>query len=409
MSSTMNRRGPVVLIGLAVVLALAALLTGGFGSGGKASADGTPIDNGPALTKLLTVSTSSVDCKSVVSETGGKVDGNIVGYVIGVLKSVPPRKWSDALSTPLAGSTPAEKRRALYAAVCEDPELGSSIANMLAHLTVDGVNVGSLNSWLSPFAGDASQINDIAASYIPLMDVKKPTSAQVKVAASKNVEWQEVASKVDTLIGRFSLGDVRSLASVTNYHLTAGGLSVGGLSEVGINPHQENLPALTMSVTLKGGCAPLKVIGFNVGDKRPEVFKTPTCVKPHKPSKPGHHPTPTPCKHNCGPTHNPTPSCTPSKVHEQCGKDANFAPPVTKATPVRTPPPGGYCPRPVTKTSACSPTPYTPPPTANPSPGKGDSGPGATNTTPPPHTSSPGPAPSNTSAPHATATPSPAP
>ncbi len=120
--------------------------------------------------------------------------------------------------------------------------------------------------------------------------------------------------------------------------------------------------------------------------------------KPHRPKLP-----PTPLR---SPKPTPSKSCMPTPGVEVC-KQAAFAPPFTRQHPVRTPPPGGYCPRPVTPTSACSSTPYspTPDPTSSGSvAGQGDSGSGATNTTSSPSTSSSGPAPDNTAAPSPSAT-----
>lgn len=310
MNSYTWKKSAVVSYVAVIVLIVIAIITAVTLS--NSSADDKPKDESSgsdtkALIDILTVTTVNVDCVEVANATGGStkaIDGKTyVVYDIGATKPVPPRKWSDAISTPLKGKSPPDKLRQAKGAVCEDPLYGVTLANFFANLNVDGVNVGNLNPWLAPYKGSPEQVNDKAARFMPLLDVKSPTEEQVQKAAQKNLEYQEFAAKLDTLLGRFKVDGIKSLKSVMNLHLAGGGLKVSGLPEVGVNRHQEALPALVLSVTLKGACAPAKVIGLNTGDKRPEVFATPTCNE-QPPGTGG-------CERNCNPNPGCTHDCTP--------------------------------------------------------------------------------------------------
>jgi hypothetical protein len=88
-------------------------------------------------------------------------------------------------------------------------------------------------------------------------------------------------------------------------------------------------------------------------------------------------PPPVPTK---PPTHTTTPpasTCTPTPGVESCGKHASYAPKPTGGNVV-TPPPGGY----IDRSGHPHTSSYVPPPNTNPTPGKTDSGRGATNTAP---------------------------
>lgn len=340
-------------VGVLIVIAIITALVSSSGSS-KAVSDNTNTDGttppkaDAAVINALTVKTVNTDC-ATSAKTVKNGSQELVVYDVGAIKSTPPRKWSDALSTPLGGTSPPEMLTAQQAAVCEDPELGVSTANMFANLNVGGVNVGDLNPWLAPYKGDAGQINDKAAGFIPLLDVAHPSDAQVQEAAKQNIEYQALAARLDTLIGRFSNKGVNnSPKSSENWHLTAGGLAVGGLPEVGLNPNQESLPALMLEVTEKGACAPLKIIGFNTGDKRPEVFPTPTCQSPHKPGKSSTPMTSAPpkgCTSNCGSV---PPTCT-SNCHPTTSH------PTPSTTPPTTPPTTHHSTPPVTCASVYGP------------------------------------------------------
>jgi hypothetical protein len=322
----MGRRWRIgaLVSGLVVALLIAAGLTDGFssGSGGKATANTTtttvvhkhhvhhgpkhkvPKANNPVVSQAvindLTITSVNVSCTNLVDAYGGatKVSNgeNLVVFKhhIGALKGVPPRLWSDALDVPYFNTVPQNMLEETLATICENPLYGSTVANMFAHLTVDGVSVLKHNPWLGPFVGSlsGSGINATASTFTPLLDVTHATQAQARAAVSWNLSWQVYAEKLDTMLTNFQVNGIQALPSVLNYHRVVNGLEVGGLPEVELNPNQENLPALILDLTIKGQCAPLARIGFNTGDKRPEVFATPSCAPPAPAPKPVHKSVP---------------------------------------------------------------------------------------------------------------------
>ena len=371
------------------------------------------------VTEALTVTTVNVNCADVVVAHGGSTvaDGGqtLIRFKdrIGALQGTPPRLWNDALDTPYVATDPQKMLEETQAKICENPLYGVTIANWFANMSVGDVHVVDLNTnWLTPFKGDAGQINDQAASYM-LLDVANPTDQQKQTAVTQNIAWQNVAERLGTLLNRFKVVGVQALPSTLNYHLAGGGVSAGQLPEVGLNPAQENLPALILALYFKGQCIPQKIIGLNTGDKRPEEFALPVCETPAPTTTaapPGTTPPPPPevCKHNCTPSTTPPPTtiCTTGK----CVPPTTTPPPPTTTTPPTTVPPTTTTPPTTICTSGkCSPPTTTPPPptTAAPSSttappsngGRGDSGDGATNTTSPPTTQAPAPAPPTTDSP----------
>lgn len=235
---------------------------GGTGSGGGHKPTAVP----PAVVQLLTVTTVTERCATRGSR-------HLVKFRVAALKGTPPRKWSTALSTPMR-----PRLSAVQQAVCHDPLYGVTVANMFANLHVDGVSVASLNHWLRPYR-NAAKINDRAAGFIPLLDVAHPSGRQIRHAVVRDHDYQRLANRLNTLLSRFQVRGTHALRSVKNWHLVAGGLKVDGLPEVGLSKRQDRRKALILVVTAKNRCAPLKRIGFNLGDKRPEVFPTLSCKK----------------------------------------------------------------------------------------------------------------------------------
>lgn len=406
-----KHKGRSFLIALALIVAAAVAAAAITANGGTtASADGqstTTTTIPESVIQALTVKTVTVACATVVKANGGSMasgDPTVVTYNIGALQGTPPRLWSDALSTPLSGSNPQQQLAALQAAICEDPLLGGAWANMFSNLTVGGMTVGSLNPWLSPFAGDASGVNTtVVTRFMSLLNVKTPTQKQVAKAVKQNLRWQGVAERLDTLLTRFiNVGDGTPL-STQNWHLAAGGLVVGGLPEIELNSAQEDLPALVFQVSEKGACAPLVAIGANLGDKRPEVFVTPTCpAPPATPSSPAAGPSSPPSHGGAPSTSSPPHHGTTTTTGPSHGTTTTA--PSTTTTTVT----------PCTLTGKCYPPTTVPaPPTTMPAPtttqpsngGQGTAGTGATNTTSPPTTVAPAPAPTTTSSPPVTTSP----
>lgn len=250
------------------------------------------------LRELLTVSTTNVDCETIVPETGvGEVaqtdNGPVVIYDVGATKQVEfgnpdARWWSDALNTPF--KTPAEADKAdllkeLQATLCEDPVLGGAFANMFANMEVGGTKVVDLNPWLADFAGDPSIINDKASEFMPLQD-RAPEAIsddELKTAVDKNQEYQVIAEKLGTLMTRFQNAGVLEKGPTTfNYNLVAGGLVAGGLPEVGLNATQFETAKGVMFVLTKKDGQCLVSLMVNIGDKRPEGVED-ICVAPETP------------------------------------------------------------------------------------------------------------------------------
>lgn len=309
-------RGPTVIAIILAILAFFGLLISSvLATPSQAAATSTPDQ---ATINALTVTTVPANASCTTDANG------LVPWNIGTLKPVGDggRKWSDSVELPFTSSDPAQVLAEVLKTNCENPEFGIMNANAFANLELGDVKVLDLNPWLQPFAGNGDTvINAKAASYVTLLDVKNPSEAQVAEAAKKNKEYQEVAAKVNTLILKFVLGGVHSDRSIKNYHLLAGGLTVGTLPAIGLNDHQEGLSALQLYLTDKGQAKCFAKIGYNLGDRRWEQF---TCsTPPAKPTPPGSTPTPgtsthpgtppgtTPpggCKTGCTPT---TPTTTP--------------------------------------------------------------------------------------------------
>jgi hypothetical protein len=314
--------GSLVLTGLAA----AGLIAVGTGTPAAAQDTNTP---DAATVKALTVTT-------VPEKALCKTDGNgLVAYDIGSLKPVGKdgRTWSDSVELPFTTTKSADRLAEVFHTNCVNPDYGVMNANFFANMTLGDVKVVDLNPWLKPYQGDGAKvINTKAAEFIPLLNVKNPTDAQVTEAVKKNKEYQELAAKVNTLLSKFSLAGQHSEPSIKNYHLLAGGLSAGTLPAIGLNDKQESLPAEQLVLTNKGRGTCFAKIGYNTGDRRAEQFSCSTYKPP-----PGSTPTPGPsttpkpgCKENCG-------STTPPDCTHDCG---STPPPGCKHDCTSTPPPG---------------------------------------------------------------------
>lgn len=373
---------PVSIV--AVVVLVAALVAGFtiFGGGKDSAAAKSSIITTSAWKPMASASADAQDQQAIIDLLSVKTASpdsvcktdqyKLVGWQIGSLENIPPRKWSDAISTPFNATDPEGIRNELQQAICQDPLLGVSWAQFFA-TSVPGLT--DVNEWLKPFAIDPAQINVKAAEYVPLLDVANPTTAQVDAAMAKNKEWQQTASFINTLFDKAAQLEVKALPSVKNLHLAVAGMVVGKLPSVELNPDQEGLPALVLTYTAKDVCKPLLTIGVNVADKRPELFESKVCSTPTTPTS-----TTTP-----PPTTHTTPPTTPPPTTPPTGKHASQAPPPDR--PIVPAPTGGY----VDRSGQSHETPYTPPASTVPPSqvGQGDSGPGAVNTVPAPVTSSP--------------------
>lgn len=378
---------------VAAVLIVVMLINsfGGTSAVAPAEADGTgdslSEETRQMIIDSLTVTTTSPDAQCVTDEY------DLVPYQIGALESIPPRKWSDALSTPMSATDPQKVRDELQQTICEDPLLGVSYLTFLATdvrdqlLKSTDVDILELNEWLEEFDIDPlDDINAKAAEFTPLLDATDPSAEEIDAAMAKNRDWQKLASYANTLLDRFVVTGIEARKSTVNYHLAAGGLVVGTLPAVERNDKQEDLDALILTLTEKDQCEEILVIGANMHDKRPELFvpndckpKTPTPTTPPTttpPTTPPHTPPPSGCVNNCEPTNPP------------CTVNCDAKDPADNVEP-----PAGTDPQPVEGSPAPpSPAPSIPlDPTTPPGTDTGEDVPGG-GATPAPETSSPPPA-----------------
>lgn len=251
------------LLAASAAAALATLTACGGGGSDTTSASQEVLDK-------LTVKT--IDEGTCESDASG-----LVPFDISSLKGLPPRVWSDAISTPVSNENdPAIALNDVRWAICHDPVLGITWAHALAGVKVGDTTIGDLNDWLKPYQVDAGEISEQAAGFIPLLDASAAdkTPEKVEAAVSKNGEYQALAQRVNTLINRFWSMGIHSPMSEWNYHLAVGGAVVGKLPEVELNDKQENLKSVVLVLTEKGDSCPIVAIGANVYDKRPEGFPT---------------------------------------------------------------------------------------------------------------------------------------
>lgn len=179
------------------------------------------------------------------------------------------RQWSDAVSTPFESSDPDEMRDELFGEHCGNPtELTMSI-EALSDMAIDGHNIGELNPWMGEYI-DAVNDPGMREAYLKLKDGEGDIVFVTE-------EYQQYAAMTNTLLMAFEVRGVEALQSVKNWHLPVP--TVGELPRAVLNDQQEGLPALVFEYTVKDGC-PLVAFGYNVGDKRFEVFPGPVCEEP---------------------------------------------------------------------------------------------------------------------------------
>lgn len=297
-------------------------------TGDTSSSTSSPATTDPVISdeliNLLTVTTvTATPCTTLVGDAGlGTVQYHIGALEQDVTHPGGKRLWSDAYSTPVVEPTdPVKQLAEIDVESCVNPHFGVGDLWRFAHLTVGNVKIVDLNPWLKPFAVDASQINDLAAQYtfLDLTDVQKKDPQVRSQVVDKNIEWQALAARLNTLRGRLAIAGDAEWSSSMNLHLIGGGLSVGTLPEVGIAEQPDVKKALILSVTEKN-CGVIALVGYNLGDKRPEDFiVTVNCTPPTTtttgPCRTCGHTTTTttPCG-NCGTTTTTTQPTTTTVV-----------------------------------------------------------------------------------------------
>jgi hypothetical protein len=277
-------------------------------------------DEQNALIKAFTITTVSA---SAVCKTDGETsDGRkYVTPEIGSFQGTPPRLWPASISTAIAATDTVGARAELQQAICKDPLLGTAWLTFVATtvrnelLATTGMDLLELNPRLKAYT-DISRIKAEAKAFLPTLNVAKLTAADLDKAVTKNVDWQQDAALVNTLLEKFAATGIEARQSTVNYELFNYATATD-LSDVREAKDQENLPALIFAITVKGQCGELMAFGANVGDKRPELFKPVTCAPPTTTtpscvSTATHKCTSTPgCTSNCGPSICTGTSCNP--------------------------------------------------------------------------------------------------
>lgn len=274
------------------------------------------------ILKAVTIAVPTEECKpddSTFKTVNMRVESlALVGPGVG------QRRWSDSVALPMAGNNQDLALGQIMDTVCHDPHYGHVVAAGLAKLDVGNVALVSRNQWLKSFSHE--EIPTRAAAYMPTLNVENPDFTQSGEAVNKNKEWQVAASYINTLLRNLANMGYHSPKSEWNFHVNGYDDKVK-LPTVGLNDHQEDLPALVLGLTEKDQDCPIVQIAFNVGDKRPEGVNVCTKVEAkqivHKPAPPapgtstevppppGDNPPPyyPPVCDHCGPP--PPPVCPP--------------------------------------------------------------------------------------------------
>jgi hypothetical protein len=289
------------------------------GSVGDTPAVDVDIDE---LRELLTVNNedlSAVDCETDGLATGtmqvaelpngdkvvvSKVNSTLL--VVTDTRTQDNRLFSDGIANPMTSAeyTDANKEalEAEFAAtMCEDPIVASMVANQFANMEVNGVKVVDLNPWLEAYQGSTDEINDNAAELMPAFgkDVSEMSDEEVLAAFEARQEHTELAEKLATLINRFENSGIEDdLTTALNYHVEAGGLTVGQMPEIALNDVQYEGNFLVFQLKLKDGRC-LEAFVINPNDQRTgevdicDVPETPEKTPPTTGTTPPTHTTPT--------------------------------------------------------------------------------------------------------------------
>lgn len=231
------KRGTIwsgIALGALVVLSVILYLTigvnntaagGGDNGGGNtagSSAPAVPFD--PAI---LTVTTSQYDCIAEAEKAGVQVDKErgVIRFDSAGLKGVPPRVYSDSISTPIVATDGELARDEVQLAICLDPGLGISTGTELSNLTVAGYNVGDLNPWLTKYGRDPAKTQE-EVNKILLYSGQNYTAEEVQAHFKAAAEYLQWAGLLNTLLDRFKVEGFQALPSVLNLHFAAGGMVV---------------------------------------------------------------------------------------------------------------------------------------------------------------------------------------
>ena len=192
--------------------------------------------------------------------------------------------FSDAVSFPFVSSDKEAIYQELQEEILRNPVEADMVARGLKDIKLSsGSTIGELNPWLNDF---------ISATDEGMQRKTHPRGNEIwleqkgsKVMVTK--EYRKYAAMICVLLDRLQNNGVVEKPSSLNYCLPL--IAEGSLTRTELANYQENKPALELKFVRKDGVEEF-VIGFNIYDKRFEMFDeqpTPTKPEPGTPGKPG--------------------------------------------------------------------------------------------------------------------------
>lgn len=300
-----------------------------------ATPNASPTTTMPTTTTVPTSSPSvvpegdlEIDRRSPIPEAA-KCKG---GYEFNTNSLPSPEKFSsDSVSLKFVSSEPDAMFKEYMEEQCVNPTLLENTIDGFCEgeIVIGDFDVCERNSWMTEFT--------------TLLDEQGPTAAfllEVDGDWFVTSAFQRYAEMANTILLFYDVRGIEKLRSVRNWHLAG---PVGDdLPRVVENDRQEGLPALILVYTLKDFCPQqtgASVIGFNVNDKRFEIFKK-ECEPP-------------PCVVDCGPPKTVPPTTVP------CGNKNHIDPVTGECVPnlvtgSTTPPPSTVPASATTTTLACT-------------------------------------------------------
>jgi len=229
---------------------------------------------------------------------------------------------SDSPSIGFVSKDPDAMLKEVFVENCQNPTVLDMSIQGLATVRIGDFSVWDENPWLE-------ECQKIGAEGLWAHLVTREGSEGFFVTAG----FQRCAEMVNTLLLFYKVLPPDARQSVRNWHLA--GPDADDLPPRTVeNEVQEDLPALILAYTLKDVCGAESVIGYNVFDKRFEVFEPQSCEAPL-------------CSESCG--SGATTTTTPGGVTTTTtvgrkGTPATTTPPpptVITTTPATTSPSGG--------------------------------------------------------------------
>lgn len=216
-------------------------------------------------------------------------------------------KWSDSVSTAFDSSKSSSMLTELLVENCQNPTVLAQVIDGFSETPVavgSKTTIGDINPWAAAFLKKVRSGMGDGKSSIGFLTKKADTGDALYVTE----DFQKYAALANTVLLRFHNAGVQKVNSTENWHVPAReGLVVGKLPvPVKSDKQEKGRETLVLQYTQKVDCASI-TIGFNVGDKRFEIIKTPKCeTTPPTTTKPD-------CEKNCNPT--TVKKCPPSKPY----------------------------------------------------------------------------------------------